>query len=73
MLRNDRYLQFCSAPSCLKKRAGRGGGRLPEERRRLTEVNILHMSLIIYFSLKIHPLTTELKQAALFPNIAFLL
>lgn len=36
MLRNDRYLQFCSAPSCLKKRGGRGGGRLPEERK---EVN----------------------------------
>ena len=37
MLRNERYLQFCSAPSCLKKATGRrGGGRLPEERK---EVN----------------------------------
>ena len=37
MLKNDKYLQFCSALSFLKKAtAGWGGGRLPEERK---EVN----------------------------------
>jgi len=37
MVRNDKYLQFRSAPSCLKRATGgRGGERLPEERK---EVN----------------------------------